>query len=133
MLELRDVARFDLVAHGWGDWRESTIRGPKDEFSFLEEGEEVARVRIYPRYRLYVPYEELPPGNYVGIDRVVVRDDSRGKGLGPEAVALLIDRYAGQTLIAFSAADGLWERAGWIRAVRTDGDDLSWPLFFYQA
>lgn len=132
MLELREAAQFDHGALGWGEWKDAALRDSKEEFSFFEEGEEVARIRIYPQYRLRAPYDELPPGVYVCADLVVVRSDKQGQGRGPKAVALMANRYAGQTMIAFSAADSLWEDAGWVRAVRTDGDDLAWPLFFQQ-
>ncbi|MDP9988909.1 hypothetical protein J2S98_004098, partial [Arthrobacter oryzae] len=89
MLELREAAQFDRGALGWGEWKDAALRDSKEEFSFFEEGEEVARIRIYPQYRLRAPYEELPPGVYVCVDLVVVRSDKRGKRRGPEAVALV--------------------------------------------
>jgi hypothetical protein len=131
MLELREVTQFDRRAPGWAEWRDGVLRGPKDEFSFFEGDEEVARARIYPKYRLYAPYEGLRPGLFVDIDLVVVREDRRGAGIGPDVVALLVSHYQGQEMIAFSAADGLWVKAGWIRAFRRDGDDLAWPLFIH--
>lgn len=131
VLEVRKVTQFDLHAPGWAEWHAGAVRGPKDEFSFFENDEEVARARIYPEYHLHVPYEGLRQGLFVDIDLVVVRGDRRGAGIGPDVVALLVSQYQGQEMIAFSAADGLWVNAGWIRAFRRDGDDLAWPLFVH--
>lgn len=129
MLELRKVSQFDRLAPGWAEWRDGVIRGPKEEFSFFKDDEEVARARIYPRYHLHAPYEGLRQGWFVDIDLVVVRDDRRCAGVGLEVVALLVSYYPEQEMIAFSAADGFWMKAGWVRAFRRDGDDLAWPLF----
>ena len=103
MLEVRKVTQFDLHAPGWAEWHAGAIRGPKDEFSFFENDEEVARARIYPEYHLHVPYEGLRQGLFVDIDLVVVRGDRRGAGIGPDVVALLVSHYQGQEMIAFSA------------------------------
>lgn len=128
MLELQEVTRFDRRASGWAEWRDGG-RSPKDEFSFFEGEEEVARARISPRFRLVPPYVGLRPGSYVHIDLLVVRDGRRCKGVGLDAVALLVDHYQGQEMIAFSVADRFWAKAGWVRAVRRDGDDFAMTLF----
>lgn len=130
MLEVREVTQFEPNAPGWADWHD-VRRGRRDEFSFLKNGEEVARARIYPEYYLQVPYEGLRPGLFVAIDRVVVREGRRGEKIGTEAVALLIRLYPDEEMIAFSAADHFWTKAGWIRTVRLEGDDLAWPLFVH--
>ena len=130
MLEVRKVTQFDPHAPGWAEWHD-VRRGRRDEFSFFKNAEEVARARIYPDYHLQVPYEGLRQGPFVAIDRIVVREGKRDDKIGTEAVALLIGRYPGQEMIAFSAADRFWTKAGWIRAVRLDGDDRAWPLFVH--
>lgn len=129
-LELREATRIKGGAPGWAHWRDGAVRGRRDEFSFFEGDEEVARARIYPDYQLHAPYKELPPGLYVDVDLVVVRDDRRGNEVGLEVVALLVSHYEGQEMIAFSAADRFWAKAGWVRASRCDGDDSTWSLFF---
>lgn len=130
MLELREATQFDWRAPGWADWRDGG-RGPKDEFSFFEGDEEVARARISPMFRLAAPYEGLRSGLFVHIDLLVVRDGRREDGVGLDAVALLVNRYQGQELIAFSVADRFWVKAGWVRAVRRDGDDFAMTLFVH--
>lgn len=132
MLELREVEQFDRRAPGWAGWHEGVLRDLRTvEFSFFEGDEEIARARIYPEYPLRSPYEGLPPGLFVDIDLLVVRDYRRYKGVGLEAVALLVKRYQGQEMIAFSAADRFWAKAGWARAVRRDGDNFAMSLFVH--
>lgn len=132
MLELREVEHFDESASGWSKWHESKLRYLRAvEFGFFEDDEEVARARIYPEYPLDSPYEGLRPGLFVDIDLLVVRDHRRCEGFGLEAVALLGSRYQGQEMIAFSAADRFWAKAGWVPAVRRDGDELAMTLFVH--
>lgn len=130
MLELREVSHFDGNAPGWFRWHGSTIRGlHAEEFGFYSERVEVARARVYPAYPLIAPYVGLPPGEFTAIDLIVVREDLQGFGTGPEALKLLVDRYLGCQMIAFSANDRFWEKEEWIRAVRADGDKSAMPLF----
>lgn len=132
MLDLRKVTWFDQSAPGWAEWKD-VGRHDKDEFSFFEGDEEVARARILPRCRLEVPYEGLRSGAYVAVQHLVVRDGRRCKGVGRDAVALLISQYQGQDMIAFSVEDRFWTKAGWVRAVRRDGDDFAMTLFIHRA
>lgn len=130
MLELRAVAHFDGNASGWFRWHGSTMRNLQaDEFGFYAEQVEVARARVYPEYPLLASYEGMHPGEFTAIDLIVVREDLRGLGTGPEALKLLVGRYLGCEMIAFSANDRFWEKENWIRAVRADGDESAMPLF----
>lgn len=138
MLELVEVDGFTQEGHGWGhgwaEWHENKRRDRRAvEFSFIEDDEEVARARIYPKSSLGVPYEGLRAGPFVEIDLVVVREDMRGDdpGRGLQALALLVGHYQGQEMFAFSAADRFWAKAGWKRVTERDSDDLAWPLYVY--
>lgn len=129
MLELREALSYSSGV-GWGDWYRGLPNLLTEEFSFFEGDEEVARARIYPEYRLHVPYVGLQRGRFVDIDRLVVRDGRRGRGIGLDALELLVRRYQGQQMIAFSAADHFWAKAGWTRAIRRDGDPFAMTLFY---
>lgn len=109
------------------------MRDRHDWFSFVVDGEEVARAEVDWATRLGGDYAGPPlPREVVQITFIEVRADRRGAGIGRWTITSLISRYPGSVLVAFSEqADDFWAGVGWERRRRADGDARYRPLFVW--
>ncbi|PZE72845.1 hypothetical protein DEI82_14580 [Curtobacterium sp. MCBD17_019] len=114
---------------GWWirTWRESG-RDEADALSFFDSGEEVARAMLLPH---------APQAAHVGLGRLVhpmelarfeVAAHRQGQGIGRRAVELMV-----QDLWVHGDAAGFYERTGWMRYNRADGDRSIVPFFTLHA
>ncbi len=117
----------------WWDRRIGRVHERAGEFlSFTRDGEEVARAET-DRGRIDNIYVGLAPVTEV-VDIVFfeVRESHRLAGVGSAAIDLILRRYKGEMLIAFSeGADGFWSGIGWTFYPREDGSRHYRPLFVH--
>lgn len=116
--------RFDpdnpgFKKHWW--WDDSTL-GISPGFSFFKHGEEVARAEVKP---------DQISGSYIGlktprsvelITYFEVHKNLRRRGLGREAILLLLREHPDDDMAAFSEdADDFWGHIGWDKFPHTSG------------
>jgi GNAT superfamily N-acetyltransferase len=123
----------------WDDWNRISDAN-FHTFTILDDGAEVARAEVLAD-PTRLAQADINPAIYQGsglhrgmvdIDRIEVRADRRGQGIGRAAVDLIVDHYPGRDFFAFSVdADEFWVSIGWQRFPRRDGDPLYSTLFAY--
>ena len=104
-------------------WRPRISQNDSILLSAVERsGSEVVRVemidRTYPSE--YLGVTDSP--DFIKIQFIEVRGELRCRGFGLKVLSMLADRYAERRLLAFSEADGFWERAGWSRHIHREDD-----------
>lgn len=124
---------FDDTAEGFNPrwWLSMTFSKDDDCWTFSLNGVEVARALIN-RGTINNVYENLTPApSIVDIVLFEVRAQYRNKGIGHEAVSLILERYPNEMITAFSEqADEFWSSVGFRYHQRTD-DERTRPLFVY--
>lgn len=146
MLELRQVFQaqdyrspFDLTLAGYTDRWWNMHRSPVGEsryetFTFMLNGEEVARAEVDPDDAVLGDYVDLQtPLDVARVTFFEVRAHRRREGIGRSAAELLAEHYPGASLAAFSEqADEFWSACGWHLHRRADGDPRFQPLFVHR-
>ncbi|BCJ65069.1 GNAT family N-acetyltransferase [Polymorphospora rubra] len=112
-------------------WNSHDLRVGAWAFLEIRDGDiEVARIHLRA---------EVPIGHYagtpqlgaaaLGIQFIEVAESRRGQGIGTKAVQMLVERYPGRRLVAFSEADRFWASLGWRRYDHSDGADRFQAVF----
>lgn len=109
-------------------WRSGSAESPVSYCRFLDDGEEVARAKIFPgsgEYRGYTSWV-CPLGGATEIDLIEVRIDLQrsDRRYGRRAVEEIADHY-GQPVVAMSldeTSDGFWRSLGWTAHIHPDSD-----------
>lgn len=128
---------FDVDAAGfnerWWDRRIERVCERAGEFlSLTRDGEELARAEIDRGGIDNICVGLTPASEVVDIVFFEVRDSHRLAGIGAQAIDLIVKRYEGEMLIAFSEeADGFWSGIGWTHHPREDGSRHYRPLFVH--
>jgi GNAT superfamily N-acetyltransferase len=110
-------------------WWIGDCAGPVDFASFFnEDGEEVARamVKLASIKGTAYPTWERPVGGVVEIDLLEVKSTMRGRGIGAEAVALLLTKYNAPVfaMAKNERAEGFWRTTiGWQEHLQPEDED----------
>ncbi|MCJ1699329.1 hypothetical protein MT356_06320 [Rathayibacter festucae] len=143
------IHHLTLEHHAQSAHRESTflpaVEGFNEEWwvwSWLESGGShgealsIRRADVEVARAMLLPHK--PHATHIGAERLVrpvelarfeVAAHERLVGVGRSAIDLVAAYYTGQDLWVHSDADGFYERAGWKKHLRTDGE-ASFASFF---
>lgn len=118
-----------------GSWWQGYFRGPASWLSFLEGADEVARAKVKVNSRLGADYPtwSMPSAGATEIDLLEVRKDRRGRGIGEQVVADIVDRFS-PPYVAMSLdekSNGFWRSLGWHEHIHGEDDGhrqlFAWP------
>lgn len=137
MIEIHDALRtsaygseFNTEDRGFEkDW-DDELFGHALGFHFVENGIEVARARVNLEPQSFDHYPGLKGVAALGeVGLIEVHRDQRNRGIGREAVSLLLARYPGHSFVAYAGkdAEGFWEHIGWKMYVKAEPTES--PLF----
>lgn len=87
-----------------------------------DAGAEVARVEMIERTYPGEYLGEVNEREFIKIQFIEVRRQHRGQGIGSSTLALLAELYPDRRMLAFSEADGFWDRTGWTRHIHREDD-----------
>lgn len=142
MLEIREAqpqhypeTRFDLETPGFNEtwWQDDGVMGIDPGFKFFMDGEEVARAEV--------KLKEIS-GSYIGLNSphpvleitfFEVRKDLYRRGIGREAISLLVQAHPEHDMAAFANDEKFWHGIEWIKFHRTDGATSNRSLFMHWA
>jgi GNAT superfamily N-acetyltransferase len=131
-------APFDANAAGFNEgwwisrWDEAG-GADADAIMLSVDGDEVARAMVR---------HDAPESAHVGLDlltdplelaRIEVREQHRGRGLGRGAVRAIAHHYVGRDLWVHGDEAAFYEKTGWTRYERADGDTSLVPFFVLHA
>lgn len=95
--------------------RDSTLLSVHDERGF-----ELARVEMIERTQPGEYLGDVDERQFVKIQFIEVRQRRRGGGVGTATLQLLAELYPDRRLLAFSEADGFWDKTGWTRHIHPE-------------
>lgn len=139
MLKIQDTQReseqaseFAVQNEGFEkDWADDPAMDDRS-FRFVKNDREVARARVNPeRWNLghYQGLEDVAP--LAEITLIEVHKDHQDRGIGREAVSLLLARYPRHSFVAFAGegAEGFWQSIGW--TIHSKAEPTESPLFVW--
>lgn len=135
VFQTRDYRSPYLLSGGFNTrwWSTGFYRAETQEDQYLgfylgESEVARAKVQIQPIGNLYENFE--PPSLVTEIFFLEVHQAFRGQGVGRAIVQLLVDRYPGELLVAFSeGTDEFWRALSWRYHPRLDGDQRHRSFF----
>lgn len=92
--------------------RDSTLLSVHDEGDF-----EIARVEMIERTHPGEYLGDVDARQFVKIQFIEVHQRHRRRGVGLATLQLLAELYPDRRLLAFSEADGFWDRTGWTKHI----------------
>lgn len=121
---------FDTQNEGFEkDWADDLVVSDPG-YLFVEDGREVARARVDPERRHLDHYQGLESvAPLAEIALIEVHRDHQNRGIGREAISLLLARYPGHSFVAFAGkdAEGFWRSIGW--KIYSKDEPTESPLF----
>jgi GNAT superfamily N-acetyltransferase len=99
--------------------RDSTLLSVHDE-----SGTELARVEMIERTQPGEYLVDVDPRQFVKVQFIEVRQRHRGRGVGSATLQLLAKVYPDRRLLAFSEADGFWDKTGWTRHIHREDNPV---------
>ncbi|MDK8172171.1 hypothetical protein QP735_06465 [Curtobacterium citreum] len=125
---------FDVGAVGFDEgwwisrWHEGG--GPDaDAITLSLDGDEVARAMVLHDGPEAEHVGLVPLTDPVELTRIEVAEQHRGRGLGRDAVLAIARHYAGRDIWGHGDAAAFYEKTGWTRYERADGDTSIVPFF----
>jgi GNAT superfamily N-acetyltransferase len=120
------VSPFTLDDRFSDRWWQGSLRGPASWLSFFEGADEVARAKVKVNSLLGAAYPTwtVPSAGATEIDLLEVREGRRGRGIGEQVVADIVDRFP-PPYVAMSldeTSNGFWRRLGWLEHSHEDDD-----------
>lgn len=127
----KPFSESDDFTGGWWDDEIYGYEASQHFYAFFMGQHEVARVEIEVQDDLNPEYRRpAHPGPYAVIHFFEVSKDHRRRRHGTAATQLIVGRYRGTPLVAFSEdADEFWGSLGWARYEHADDPGHHRPMY----